>query len=211
MKQLTAKVKVKRLKRCRELVECDDAELMRAVYIDAKSMLMLVSSEWGWVDTSEEEVTLMVEKAQTRKAKSIILNYYIAVCGLAGAVLLYYYTGTTDLGPTREDVAFRVSVTAGSGGGGPPCNNMLHGLLQNAPPPVSTVALIPRHQPAHSEASRACCNTQQLVPFCSTGVVVTATVSMSHGLVIVLLALDLDQQLGRCNCHNVIPVCADLL
>jgi hypothetical protein len=115
MKKLTARVKENRLKRCRELVEYEDAQLMRIVWIDAKSMPMLVSNEWGWVDTSDEEVTLELQKAQTRAAKSIVLNYYIAVCGLAGAVLLYYYTGTTGLGPTRADAVFKVSVTAQSG------------------------------------------------------------------------------------------------
>jgi hypothetical protein len=117
MKQLTPKVKENRLKRCRELVRYTDAELQRIVWVDSKSMPMLVSNEWGWLDTHSEEATLVLKRAQTRKAKSIMLNYYIAVCGLAGAVLLYYYTGTTGLGPTREDVAFKVSVTAGSGAG----------------------------------------------------------------------------------------------
>jgi len=116
MKQLTPKVKENRLKRCRELVDYTDAELQRILWIDAKSMPMLVSNEWGWVDTHDEEATLVLRRVQTRKAKSIMLNYYIAVCGLAGAVLLYFYTGTTGLGPTREDADFKVSVTAGSGG-----------------------------------------------------------------------------------------------
>ena len=211
MKQLTPKVKENRLKRCRELVEYTDAQLMRVVYIDAKSMPMLVSGEWGWVDTRDEEATLVLKRAQTRKAKSIMLNYYIAVCGLAGAVLLYFYTGTTGLGPTREDADFKASVTAGSGGGGPSCNNMLHCLPQDTPPPVSTAALITRNQPTHSEAGGACCDAQQLIPFCSAGVVVAAIVCIAHRLVIVLLALDLDQQLGWCNCHNVILVLADPL
>ncbi|WIA12349.1 hypothetical protein OEZ85_012400 [Tetradesmus obliquus] len=95
MKKLTPKVKENRLKRCRELVDYTDAELQRVVWIDAKSMPMLVSNEWGWVDTHDEDTTLQLRKVQTRKAKSIMLNYYIAVCGLAGAVLLYFYTGTT--------------------------------------------------------------------------------------------------------------------
>lgn len=116
MKKLTPKVKENRLKRCRELVEYEDAQLMRTVFIDAKSMPMLVSSEWGWVDSHDAEAMLVLQRAQTRKAKSIMLNYYIAVCGLAGAVLLYFYTGTTGVGPTREGVTFKASVIAGSGG-----------------------------------------------------------------------------------------------
>jgi transposase len=116
-KKPTEKVRANRLKRSEELVRYTDARLERLVYIDAKAMPMLVSSTYGWVDTNDEEVMLELQRAQTRKAKSIMLNYYIAVCGLAGAVMLYFYTGTTGLGPTRDKKTFKASVTAGSGVG----------------------------------------------------------------------------------------------
>lgn len=108
-KKLTAQHKANRLRDCKELIKYSHAELQRVVYLDAKSMPMLISEMWGWVDTADEDTMVEVERAQTRKAKSVMLNYYIAVCGLAGAVWLYFYTGSTGMGPIRDGITFKVS------------------------------------------------------------------------------------------------------
>ena len=129
-KKLTAKHKGNRVRDCKELIKYTDADLQRVVYIDAKSMPMLISEVWGWVDTADADTMVEVERAQTRKAKSVMLNYYIAVCGLAGAVLLYFYTGSTGVGPTRDGITFMVS-SALKMVGWSVGHNMLHRLLQH--------------------------------------------------------------------------------
>lgn len=119
-KKLTQKIKERRLVFSRDAVRQTNDELMATVQIDAKGMPMVIGSMRGWVDTADETWAAEVSIPQMRKMKCLWLFYYIAVCGCAGPVLLYFTTGTTGQEACRDGITFKVGGQAAKCAGASP-------------------------------------------------------------------------------------------
>lgn len=107
-KKLTAEYKQRRLAFSRQALRETNDQLMATVQVDAKGMPMQIGNMHGWVDDSDDTWAAEVTNPQMRKGRRIWLFYYIAVCGCAGPVFLYYYTGTTGLKACRDGITFLV-------------------------------------------------------------------------------------------------------
>jgi hypothetical protein len=81
-------------------ITISDKQLELVVWIDAKTMYMLLKNRHGWV-VHGEAVPIPTTRPMGKK-DPITLKYYIGVCGRTGAVLLCFYTGTTGMKADRN-------------------------------------------------------------------------------------------------------------
>jgi transposase len=72
----------------------------RVIWIDAKTMPMLVFSKKGWFIPSEKDT--FASTLPPAKKNPMKLKYYIAVNYRLGALLLVFYTGTTGMKADRD-------------------------------------------------------------------------------------------------------------
>lgn len=83
-----------------QYMEVEDGMLERVIWVDAKTMYMVVKRKYGWALTTDED-TYETDFPPTMKSP-IKLKYYIAVNHRLGALLLVFYTGTTGMPATRN-------------------------------------------------------------------------------------------------------------
>lgn len=81
-------------------ITISDKQLELVVWIDAKTMYMLLKNRHGWV-VHGEAVPIPTTRPVGKK-NPITLKYYIGVCGRTGAVFLRFYTGTTGMAADRN-------------------------------------------------------------------------------------------------------------
>ncbi|WIA23048.1 hypothetical protein OEZ86_009963 [Tetradesmus obliquus] len=81
-------------------LQVPDSELECVIWIDAKTMYMVVNSKYGWAMAGDEDT---YETAFPPTLKNPMkLKYYIAVNYRLGALLLVFYTGTTGMPADRD-------------------------------------------------------------------------------------------------------------
>lgn len=94
-----------RLKTAKRRVRLSIIKQLGYVFIDAKSMPMQIDRESRSTTYRHAEV----QRAAMKNSRVPKLNYYIAVGGYAGALNLYYYTGTTGMKVIIGPITFEVS------------------------------------------------------------------------------------------------------
>lgn len=172
-------------------LQVPDSELECVIWIDAKTMYMVVNSKYGWAMAGDEDT---YETAFPPTLKNPMkLKYYIAVNYRLGALLLVFYTGTTGMPADRDpNRVYLVSASWVE-----LCNlvgfPVQHCLLDQGSPALQPATLITRQQPDHAVTQRHCCLGQSPVSVVSAGQTVIIAVSLSVELACVLLPLNLDQ------------------
>lgn len=93
---------------CERNLRMSRRQLHLVVWVDSKSMILVIKGRHGWMDTS---VCDYEERKRPPQVGSRIINlkYYIAVNALLGPVWLAFTTGTPGVAATRSGRTYKVS------------------------------------------------------------------------------------------------------
>lgn len=172
--------------------------LERVIWIDAKTMYMKVEARRAWVLTTAEdtfETTLPGSMKNSMK-----LKYYIAVNYRLGALMLVFYTGTTDMPADRDPSKVYLVSSANVELRGGATEPVLHSSLNGCAPVLLAVMLrgrCLRHQPHHAVTCLLSCNCQCIVPAGPVSQAGIVIVSLRVELAAVLLPLNFNQNPSR--------------
>jgi transposase len=98
--KLTEQQMAARVRTALQHITISDQQLELVVWIDAKTMYMVLRARKGWV-IHGEAVPIQTTRPASKK-NPIMLKYYIGVCARTGAVFLRFYTGTTGMKADRN-------------------------------------------------------------------------------------------------------------
>lgn len=129
---LTADHKQERVAACKEMAKLTSRELDLVVWIDAKSLILVVRPQHAWIDTDYRDYEQRARPPQ-QGSKIINLKYYIAVSPLLGPFWLRFTTGTTGMQWDRDGHAYKVGSRAKQSRR-PAATHVRGGLLQLGSP-----------------------------------------------------------------------------
>lgn len=104
---LTPNHKSERVAACEGMRGLTAPELHRVVWLDAKSMILVVAKRRAWVDAFVRDYEERMRPPQ-QGSQIINLKYYIAVSPLLGPFWLRFITGTTGMPWNRPGKSYRV-------------------------------------------------------------------------------------------------------
>ena len=196
-----------RVAACKRNLQMSQRQLHLAVWVDSKSMILVIKSRCGWLDTNVCDYE--VRKRPPQCGSQIInLKYYIAVNALLGPVWLAFTTGTTGMPGNRGGHNYKVRSCHKQARAAPP-TRMRRRRLELGSPTLCThthMFIAARVQPQHTETISHCCSGQQAVFLCPGTQATVSIVCTCVVLACVLLPMHFNQQVGWNQCHGIPPV-----
>lgn len=186
-----------RVEDCHHLLEMSERERNTVVWVDSKSMILVVKRQRAWIDT---DVCDYEERRRPPQLGNQIINlkYYIGVNALLGPFWFAFTTGTTGLAATGSHPTYMVS-SGKKQPWGAPTTHVRRRRPQLLSPPLGAGALAGGAvgiEPQHTETVGHGGGCQLVVLLCPSTHTAVPSVSTSVKLAGVLLSLHFNQQVG---------------
>lgn len=198
-----------RVAACQRNLRMTQRSLHLVVWVDSKSMILVIKGRRGWMDTSVCDYEGRRRPPQVG-SKIINLKYYIAVNALLGPVWLAFTTGTPGVTTTRSGRTYLVSSRHKQKGAAPSMHVRCR-RTELVSPTLSAHALMLVAvwvQPQHTETAGERRGGQLVVFLCPCTQAAVTVVCACVVLACVLLPMHFHQQVGwhQRQCIPFVPV-----